>query len=275
MKRNNLKRAINAAFRVLRPKGANKLRSRKNNRSTRYNKTGVQYAQLTAPQHYGPGQTVRNIEINLVTYPSQYYKFGDMLEASIEQRDMAVHYNYYKLLKLAVVFLPQQSSYVDTTFKFQVNWTQDTELNNINFEDNTKEVAKYRTRRQCFTFVPPDITYLVGDTTSDPVELTVINPFKYIKTYYHPNKYFPGCLAVNENGSNAMPIRVIFQIEYRGSKIPTALELNGIYSAKLEQEMKSLSIKKGEVIKEEDLKTVSESQENLEVAAVDDGDRKD
>lgn len=155
-----------------------------------------------------------------------------MLEASIEQKDMAVHYNYYKVLKIAVIFLPQQSSYVDTTFKFQVNWTQNNELNNINFEDNSKEVPHYRTRRMCFTFIPPDINYLVGDTTLEPVELTVINPYKYIKTYYQPNKYFPGCLAVNENGTNAMRLRVIFRVEYRGSKIPTALELNGVYNAK-------------------------------------------
>jgi hypothetical protein len=247
-----LVKAIRSAFRNLRPKGANKRRSRKSGGPTRYSKSGVQYAQLTAPQHYGPGKTIRNIEVNLVTYPSQYYKFGDMLEASIEQKDMAVHYNYYKVLKIAVVFMPQQSSYVETTFKFQVNWTQDNELQNINFEDNSKEVAKYRTRRLCFTFIPPDINYLVGNTTSDPVELTVINPYKYIKTNYHPSEYFPGCLAVNENVTNAMPIRVIFRIEYRGSKIPTASELSQIYSAKLDKEMKSLAITKGEVKEKEE-----------------------
>jgi hypothetical protein len=170
-----------------------------------------------------------------------------MLDTSIEQRDMAVHYNYYKVLQIAVIFLPQQSSYVDTTFKFQVNWTQSTELNNINFEDNTKEIAKYRVRQKCFTFVPPDISYLVGDTTSDPVELTVINPYKYIKTYFEPNKYFPGCLAINENGANAMPVRVIFRIEYRGSKIPTAAELNGVYSTQLKLCSESSIITKGEV----------------------------
>jgi hypothetical protein len=203
--------------------------------------------------------TVRNIEINLVANPSQYYKFGDMLDSSIEQKDLAVHYNYYKVLKIAVVFLPQQSSYVDTTFKFQVNWSNNNEITNLNFEDNTKEVAKYRTRRKVFTFIPPDLAYLVGDTTSDPVELSVINPFKYIKTAYKPNIYFPGCLAVNENCSTATTIRVIFRIEYRGSRIPSALELASVYNAKAEIEKKSLNIKQGEVITSRPPQTVEDT----------------
>lgn len=242
----NLVKALKSALRNIRPKGAAK-KNVKSGRSTRYSKADVQYAQKTAPQHYGPGRTTRNIEINLVTNPNQYYKFGDMLESSIEQKDLSVHYNYYKVLKIAVVFLPQQSSYVDTTFKFQVSWTQENEVYNINFEDNSKEVPCYRTRRMCYTFIPPDIPYLVGDTTSNPVELTAINPYKYIKTYYQPNKYFPGCLAVNENGLNSMKVRVIFRIEYRGSKIPTATELNHVYNAKLEIEKTSLTLTKGEV----------------------------
>jgi hypothetical protein len=197
-----------------------------------------------------------------------------MLGASIEQKDLTVHYNYYKVLKIGVIFLPQQASYVDTTFKFQVAWTQNTEINNITFEDNSKEVPQYRTKRMVFTFVPPDISYLVGDTTSSPVELTVINPFKYIKTYFKPSEYFPGGLAINENGLNSMKVRIVFRIEDRGSRIPTALELNSVYNAKLEMEKKYVNCKLGKVVIEGSQNSTDQKDLN-QSGAVEDGDRQD
>jgi len=205
----------------------NKNKNRRNykRKSNRYNFQTTEYESSQRPQTYGPGRTVVNIDFNLVVQNSRAFILGNLLNNSVEFTKFEINYNYYKILNMAVVFTPNNLNLQGEYFKIQLNWENNQDTSYISFEDNAKLVPNYRTRRYCYKFVPPRITYLVGvPSTTDVSTLSIINPQEYTRTYI-PASYYPGRLLFSDNTPLGTNCRLILKVEFRGSKIPEAANL--------------------------------------------------
>jgi hypothetical protein len=185
------------------------------------------YSDSQAPQKLGPGFTERIIEAYVTAADNSYIAVGNILSQSQEHSLLSTMYNYYKLINIAVVFLPSMSQVQSPSFVLQMNWSQDLTTENLINEDSTKIVPKYRTRKYFYKFVPPDMNYLVGEPEAQPQpKLSCINPSKFNRTYI-PAAYFPGRVIFDTTlGTFSDFCRILLRVEYRGSKIPDSNQLN-------------------------------------------------
>jgi hypothetical protein len=181
---------------------------------SRFNFSYNTYSTRTAPQRYGPGTKLQNLEFFATAVNNSYVNFNSIFVSSAEHQLNKTMYNYFKILNLAVVFPPQQASVSSNRMVFQVNWNNG-DTYGIQFEENSKWVPLYRTHDYVFKFVPPDIPLLLGDNTS-PI---VLNMNNYIRTT--DNFVFPGSIYFSSNNDSGSAIfRIIIKVEYRGSKLP-------------------------------------------------------
>jgi hypothetical protein len=181
-------------------------------------------------QRYGPGSTTRVIESYITASESSYVRIGNLLNQSEEHSILSTLYNYYKVLNIAVVFAPVQQQVGMPPFLMQVNWNQDEDIEKIQYEDNSKIIPRYRTRRYFYKFVPPNITFLVGEPNANPPKLSIVNMMEYIRTYI-PASYIPGRIIFDKSISTqtfAEFARVLIKIEYRGSKLPSSTTLKAL-----------------------------------------------
>lgn len=214
---------MNTNKRLTRNKNKNRRnRRRKNNR---YSFQTTLYESSQKPQTYGPGRTIVNVDFDLVVNNARAFKIGDLLSTSMEFTKFEVNYNYYKILNMAVVFTPNNINLQGEYFKIQLNWENNQDTSYISYEDNAKLVPNYRTRRYCYKFVPPRVTYLVGvPSTTDVSTLSIINPQEYTRTYI-PASYYPGRLLFSNNTPVGTNCRLILKVEFRGSKIPEVAKM--------------------------------------------------
>jgi hypothetical protein len=181
-------------------------------------------------QRYGPGSTTRVIESYITAFESSFVRIGNLLNQSEEHTILSTLYNYYKLLNIAIVFSPVNQQVGMPPFLMQMNWNQDEDIEKIQYEDNSKVVPSYRTRRYFYKFIPPNITFLVGEPNANPPKLSVVNMMEYIRTYI-PATYIPGRIIFDKSVSTqtfTQSARVLIKIEYRGSKLPTSTTLKAL-----------------------------------------------
>jgi len=183
-------------------------------------------------------------------------------------------YNYYKVINIAVVFLPSMSQVQSPSFVLQMNWSQDLTTQNLINEDSTKIVPKYRTRKYFYKFVPPDMDYLVGEPEAQPKpKLSCINPSKYNRTYI-PAAYFPGRVIFDTTlGAFTDFCRILLRVEYRGSKLPDSNQLKLLAnrfeaSSSAKGQPKEIGLKIGKMHQLEEIykgqNTVQEEDDNSE-----------
>jgi hypothetical protein len=222
-----------------------------------WNFTSNNYETSEKPQTYGPGRTVRIIDIDKEIQGENDYiqNIGTLLKNNIEMNVELNNYNYWKLLNFAIVFYPNDYRYNNSPiqyFKFQVNWENSTDVANINTEDNSKLVPVYRTKKYCYKFIPVNITYLVGNASTSTVStLSIINPREYARTYI-PLEYYPGKIIFGSS-TPVLQYKILMKIEYRGSKIPDLNRMIGRLDRlkkDIEEEEKSRSGKITEVNRE-------------------------
>jgi hypothetical protein len=145
-------------------------------------------------------------------------------------------FNYYKIINIAVVFGPSTSQVNQPAFLVQMNWNSDNDILYIKNEDNTKTVPVYRTRNYILKFLPVNMDYLVGEPDANPPKLSVINPSKYIRSYI-PSNYIPGRIVFDKTVSSfTEQVRILIRVQYRGSKLPGADELNRVAEASRQRE---------------------------------------
>jgi hypothetical protein len=183
------------------------------------------YSDTTAPQKYGPGRLLVNINFNITISNNRQYKLGDLLDTSVEYQKYAMQFNYYKVVSIMVVFSANNVNLTNEFFKIQMNWENNQDTAYIEYEDNSKSVPTYRTHRYSYKFLLPNITYLVGvPSTTETSTLSIINPTQFTRTYV-PISYYPGRLLFSDRATSGTNCRLILRTEFRGSKIPESRQL--------------------------------------------------
>jgi len=229
----------------------------------------ITYATNYKPQTLGVGRTNLNIE-RFVTRTGAaeqiYYKIGELLNGSFEFVQKMTQYRYFKIKGIAVVFEPNVSSNVAQRIYVQMNWDGN-ETDNMNFEDSTKIVPAYRTRRIVLKFLPPNMT-LNEDSWW-------VNYKSWLtRSIYNGQTTLPGNIIVKASQADfEVSFRIILRIAFAGgvaitpSSALTAVEKfkNIVNNMKIEEINKYEDLKEFKKKLDEDKKaTVEEEKEEEE-----------
>jgi len=115
------------------------------------------------PQSLGSGRTVINVE-KIIEQAIPYanvaiaFQIGTILNTSYEFLQFAGSYRYMKIIKIAVVFEPNQilNSAQQRNVYVQMNWGNG-ETDNLQYEESSKIVPGYRTKRIVLKYLVPNI----------------------------------------------------------------------------------------------------------------------
>lgn len=231
-----------------RPRKRTKARPRKRTNG-RYNFKFTAYNESQQPQTYGPGRTFRLLESYVEAFQNSFYNINSLLSASTEHATMKTLYNYMKIYNIALIAYPAMAQNSAGYFTVQLNWNNSDDTN-IPFEDNSKVIPVYRTRKYYYKYVPPNIPLLLGDTNS-PVVLNLRN---YMRT--SDSIVIPGAFNFTSEQAFTARIRILMKVEYRGSKVPDSTGLKKLLTMVENYESKRESIKLTEIKKDTENKIV-------------------
>jgi len=156
---NKIKNKLNKLIKSAR--GGRRNRRRRNRRRRRF--INVIKQTSFVPQSLGSGRTTINVEKIIeqgIAYPNVAVAFqiGTILNTSYEFLQFAGSYRYMKILKIAVVFEPNQilNSAQQRNIYVQMNWGNG-ETDNLQYEESSKIVPGYRTRKIVLKYLVPNI----------------------------------------------------------------------------------------------------------------------
>jgi hypothetical protein len=154
----------------------------------------------TRPQTMGSGSTTRYITV-AHGFNTGYsnYDIGAAMFASNEYTEIAINYQYVKILSLKVIC--RAVNYVNSTnnLYFKINWNNNDETGTtVQQSDNSKFVSPVSTRARVFTFYPPNVQ--VSPTDHE-------NPTVFQNSLL--NQYTLKCHVQNTIDSN---FRLIFEV---------------------------------------------------------------
>jgi len=220
------------------------------------------YSLSTAPQTYGPGFKLVNLEYFDEASNNSFLNLNTVFSTSAEHQLYKTMFNFFKIINFVIIFPSQQSQVGANYLIFQVNWNN-SDVNGLLVEENCKWVPIYRTRDLVYKFVPPDLPLLLG-TNLNPV---VINLRNYMRTT--DDILIPGCINFKTNNaitSSLAIYRVVFRVEYRGAKLPDSEALHKFISLRDENSANSEKLRKiveGEE-KGEELESFAEADSQVE-----------
>lgn len=183
-------------------------------RNPRYRKANNNYAYSTRPQRMGPGQLVKviNTEVALPGGGTDL-RLGTLMNTN-ELNTIRYDFRFMKILNVGIIFEPQNTTEDTLSYRkvlIQVRWDGVSPQGSIEYDDDTKIVAGYRTRRKVFTYTPPNMVTRL--TTSG-------NPLNY-QDFLPTNidiLQLPGVIRVENQTAAAVQIRVAFNVLFRGSQ---------------------------------------------------------
>lgn len=183
-------------------------------RNPRYQKANNIYAYSTRPQRLGPGQLLKiiNTEIALPTGGTDI-RLGTLMNTN-ELNTIRYDFRYMKIFNVGVGFEPQNSTEDTLNYRkvfFQLRWDGVSPQGSIEYDDDTKIVAGFRTRRKVFTFTPPDI---VGRLTTSG---NPINYYDFMPTNIDILQ-LPGVIRFQNETGYSVQTRITFTILFRGSQ---------------------------------------------------------
>jgi len=166
------------------------------------------------PQCLGSGRTIINIEryiqFQATSGTPTTFEIGTILTQSYEFLQIAGIYRYYKVLGVAVVFEPQQTSVNNSnrTYVF-MNWGNG-ETGNMQYEDSAKVVPEYRVRRITLRYVVPNITCYSDGRSVNPKSWQPANDTSFILS---------GDITIQTEGNIYVACRAIVKVAFAGNRV--------------------------------------------------------
>jgi len=214
-------------------------------------------------QTLGSGRTQLSIEKYVNYTPSQSnievsFKIGTILNESYEFIQTASIYRYFKILGLAVVFEPNQTE-VNNQSKIYIfiNWGNG-ETANMQFEDSSRVVPTYRTKRITMKFGVPNINIISDGTYT--------NPSAWYPATDTDFTYIGGYVDAQADASIIVKFKIIVNVAFAGNRVRDPSSMKKLYSD-LENKFKMEKKEKVdgfELMKEEEKKKKEEEEKKKE-----------
>jgi hypothetical protein len=165
-------------------------------------------------QSLGNGRMSLNIEKlvdqQIVPASVAFFQLGSILQNSTEFIQYAFGFRYFRIFRVAVIFDAQNEVSVQGKTYVMMNWAN-TETDNLEYEDSSKIVSAYRTRKIKLKFLPPP--------TNVPTNRGFINIRAWLPAADSDFTYISSHILMQNTTPMTVRARIIIRVLFAGNRV--------------------------------------------------------